>query len=447
MKKAALYLLVGAIFLALVSGSLLTTGMFMDGLIYSNIAANMAEGVGSFWHPVYTATHHPDFYIHPPLALGLLALFYKVLGVQLWVTKLYTVITTLLCALLIYRLWLRLGGKKETGWMPLLIWTLIPVVTRFANQCMLENTMVLFDLGAILLLLRPNHKALNGLLAGLLLAAAFMTKGFTGLFPLVLPLLLWLFDRRKGMPAQTLAMVAGLLLPLAVIVLAVPEARTYFSNYMEIQVLAGWSQGEVQRWQILLYFLRNIVIVVVVVAVVVLGNKGVGWKPTREQWALWALVACAVLPMMVSTRQREFYLLTAMPLVAVLLALLIEEPVTRWLKPSTSMFVAAVVACVCAMAFDVLNYGKPGRDALLQRDMKVIAPCLERGELVTVPTPLYFDYKLQGYYYRECRVSLGDQERCRHLLTTAEYPADSTYREVPLPTEEYKLYELKTEKI
>lgn len=440
-------MLVGAIFLALVSGSLLTTGMFMDGLVYSNVAANIAEGVGSFWHPVYTATHHPDFYIHPPLALGLLALFYKVLGVQLWVTKLYTVITTLLCALLIYRLWLRLGGKKETGWMPLLIWTLIPVVTRFANQCMLENTMVLFDLGAILLLLRPNHKALNGLLAGLLLAAAFMTKGFTGLFPLVLPLLLWLFDRRKGMPAQTLAMVAGLLLPLAVIVLAVPEARTYFSNYMEIQVLAGWSQGEVQRWQILLYFLRNIVIVVVVVAVVVLGNKGVGWKPTREQRALWALVACAVLPMMVSTRQREFYLLTAMPLVAVLLALLIEEPVTRWLKPSTSMFVAAVVACVCAMAFDVLNYGKPGRDALLQRDMKVIAPCLERGELVTVPTPLYFDYKLQGYYYRECRVSLGDQERCRHLLTTDEYPADSTYREVPLPTEKYKLYELKTEKI
>ena len=440
-------MLVGAIFLALVSGSLLTTGMFMDGLIYSNIAANMAEGVGSFWHPVYTATHHPDFYIHPPLALGLLALFYKVLGVQLWVTKLYTVITTLLCALLIYRLWLRLGGKKETGWMPLLIWTLIPVVTRFSNQCMLENTMVLFDLGAILLLLRPNHKALNGLLAGLLLAAAFMTKGFTGLFPLVLPLLLWLFDRRKGMPAQTLAMVAGLLLPLAVIVLAVPEARTYFSNYMEIQVLAGWSQGEVQRWQILLYFLRNIVIVVVVVAVVVLGNKGVGWKPTREQWALWALVACAVLPMMVSTRQREFYLLTAMPLVAVLLALLIEEPVTRWLKPSTSMFVAAVVACVCAMAFDVLNYGKPGRDALLQRDMIVIAPYLERGELVTVPTPLYFDYKLQGYYYRECRVSLGDQQQCRHLLTTDEYPADSTYREVPLPTEKYKLYELKTEKI
>ena len=445
-------MLVGAIFLALVSGSLLTTGMFMDGLIYSNIAANMAEGVGSFWHPVYTATHHPDFYQHPPLALGMLALFYKVLGVHLWVTKLYMALTMLLCAWLTVRLWLRLGGKKETGWIALLLWTLIPTVTHFANQCMLENTMVLFVLGAILLLLRPDGKALNGLLAGLLLAglllaAAFMTKGFTGLFPLVLPLLLWLFDRRKGVLAQTLCMLAGLLLPLAVIALAVPEARVYFSNYMEMQVLAGWSQGEVHRWQILLYFLRSIAIALAMVVVVCLVNKGVGQKPTREQWALWVLVACAVLPMMVSTRQREFYLLTAMPLVAVLMALLIEEPVARWVKPSVVWLVIAVVALVVAIVLNVLNYGKPGRDAELQRDLKVIAPSLQKGETVTVPTPLYFDYKLQGYYYRECRVSLGDQERCRHLLTTEEYPADSCYREVPLPTEKYKLYEIKTEKI
>ena len=62
-----------AVFLALVSGSLTTTGMFMDGLIYGNVATNMAEGVGLFWHPIYTATHHPDLYHHPPLAMGMLA--------------------------------------------------------------------------------------------------------------------------------------------------------------------------------------------------------------------------------------------------------------------------------------------------------------------------------------------------------------------------------------
>ena len=98
-----------------------------------------------------------------------------------------------------------------------------------------------------------------------------------------------------------------------------------------------------------------------------------------------------------------------------------------------------------ALALNLFQLGKEGRDAQLQRDLKVIAPHLQRGEYVTVPTPLYYDYKLQGYYYRQCRVSLGDQQRCRHLLTTTKYPADSTYCEVPLPTEEYKLYELVAE--
>ena len=443
-----------SVFLALVSGTLTTTGMFMDGLIYSNISANMAEGVGSFWHPVYTATHHPDFYQHPPLAMGMLALFYKLLGSHLWVTKLYMALTVLLCAWLTVRLWMRLGGKRENGWMPLLMWTLVPIVTHFAFQGMLENTMVLFDLGAILLLLRSERKAMNGVLAGLLLAAAFMTKGFTGLFPLVLPLLL--YGTQAALPAekhgaqaalpaaiiQTVALLVGLLLPLVIMALTVPDARGYFSNYMQQQVLAGWSQGEVHRWQIIVYFLRNTAIAIGVVLLVAIVNKGAVQKPTRVQWAMCALVACAVLPMMVSTRQREFYLLTAMPMVAVLLALLIEEPVARWIKPSKVLTYIALVLLFGAVALNVIRFGTEGRDAQLQRDLEVIAPHLERGEMVTVPTPLYFDYKLQGYYYRQCRVSLGDQQRCRHLLTTADYPADSAYCEVPLPTEQYRLYAL-----
>jgi len=440
---------VAALFLALVSGSLTTTGMFMDGLIYSNVAANMADGIGTFWHPTYTATHHPDFYQHPPLALGLLALFYKVLGTHIWVTKLYMVLTMLLCAWLTVKLWVRLGGRREDGWMPLLLWTLMPTVTHFANHCLLENTMVLFVLGAILLLLRTKRNALNGMLAGLLLVAAFLTKGFTGLFPLVLPLLLWLFDRKnlsfKAMLVQSVCIVMGLLLPLVVIALAVPEARDYFSNYMLHQVMAGWSQGEVHRWQILVYFLRSTAIAIGLVLLVAIVNKEVGQKPSREQWAMWALVACAVLPMMVSTRQREFYLLTAMPMVAVLLALLIEEPVARWLKPSKVLAYVALALLLGAVVLNIVRFGSEGRDVQLQRDLEVIAPQLERGEIVTVPTPLYFDYKLQGYYYRECRVSLDDQHRHRHLLTTDEYPTDSTYREFPLPTEQYHLYKLLAE--
>ena len=119
----------------------------------------------------------------------------------------------------------------------------------------------------------------------------------------------------------------------------------------------------------------------------------------------------------------------------------VEEPVARWIKPSKVLQYIALALLLGAVALNVLRFGNEGRDAQLQRDMKVIAPQLERGEMVTVPTPLYFDYKLQGYYYRGCRVSLGDQERHRHLIA-ADDVADTTYIEVPLPTEEYRLYRL-----
>lgn len=445
-----------AIWLFLVSGSLTTTGMFMDGLIYSNVAANLAEGSGSFWHLTYTASHHPAFYEHPPLMMGLLSLFYIAFGVHLWVTKLYMAVSMLLCAWLSLLLWTRLGGKKENGWIPLLFWSLMPVVTHFANECMLENTMLLFDLGAILLLTSPSSAlssrrggakaSVCGFGAGFLISAAFLTKGFVGLFPLVLPLLIWLFDRErlsaKSMLLQTSSLLVGLLLPLAVIALSVPAAREYFVNYMDKQVLAAWSQNEDARWMVIVYFLRNIAIVVGLVLVVALLKKGLKHRPSSLEWTLWALVACAVLPMMVSTRQNEYYILPAMPIVAVLAALLVEEEVVGWIKKvNKALPYISFSMLVGALLLNIFRFGSEGRDRLLQQDLKLIAAHLEKGERVSIPTELYYDYKLQGYYYRDLRVTLDDQQRCRHFLTTDQYQPDSTYHPLTLPTKEYRLYE------
>jgi 4-amino-4-deoxy-L-arabinose transferase-like glycosyltransferase len=59
---------------------LLSYGMFRDGLTYSSIARNMAEGVGAFWSPYYTATLYPQFYEHPPFAFWLQSLAFRVFG-------------------------------------------------------------------------------------------------------------------------------------------------------------------------------------------------------------------------------------------------------------------------------------------------------------------------------------------------------------------------------
>ena len=79
-------------------------------------------------------------------------------------------------------------------------------------------------------------------------------------------------------------------------------------------------------------------------------------------------------------------------------------------------------------------------------DMDQIAPSLQEGETVSISPDLASDNSLQGYYYFYHHVTLDPEGAHRHLICKTDV-ADSAYREVPLPTEEYKLYELKTEKI
>ena len=66
------WLLLIGLFLILVSKSLLTEGMFLDGVTYACISRNMACGLGSFCNPCYTQTIGPVFHscIPFPSAFG-----------------------------------------------------------------------------------------------------------------------------------------------------------------------------------------------------------------------------------------------------------------------------------------------------------------------------------------------------------------------------------------
>ena len=198
-NSCLLYISVASVFLMMISGSLLTTGMFMDGLIYGNVADNMATGACTFWHPTHSPSLLADFYEHPPMVMGLLALFYKLFGTHIWVTRLFTMVTTVLTAWLTVRLWRRLGYSLKTGWIPLLLWILIPAMSRNAHDNMLECTMVIFVLAAALCFLhREERRLLWSAFAGVFLYLAFLCKGFTGLYPFALPMIVWVVDWVMG---------------------------------------------------------------------------------------------------------------------------------------------------------------------------------------------------------------------------------------------------------
>lgn len=446
------YLFVAGLFGLFACNNLLTRGMFMDGLIYTSVASNMAEGVGSFWHPVYTATQFPDFYEHPPLMMWMLSLWFRLFGTGMMAAKAYSVAVLLLTAALMVGVWKQLGFKTSLGWLPLLMLTLIPDVALAAHNNYLESTMTLFVLASVWLVLRGEGVGWH-LLAGLMLAAAFLTKGPTGLFPLALPALLWLFGERKGFgqaAAGTLAMAAGMAAPMALLWLCVPDAQEFLRKYFENQVIGGSQTLVTERIYIVkTLFSHTAVVLVVALAAVLFGilRKSAPWRPTRDSWRrfglLFALALCGTLPMMVSTKQRAFYLLTVFPFVALAVAALLE-PLVRYYEKQLqrpAMTIVTVVVLVAAVVTNALHYGKPGRDKEMLADMDLIAPALQEGETVTITPDLMSNNSLHGYYYFYHHVTLDANARHRHLLTT-EDNADSTYRKIPLPTEEYHLYEL-----
>src|SRR5690606_12591194 len=83
-------------------------GMFMDGMLYSVVAHNQANGFGDFWFPRFSATGLAGlktFHEHPPLGFGLQALWFKVFGSADWVERAYSLLTAIMTAALIVGIW------------------------------------------------------------------------------------------------------------------------------------------------------------------------------------------------------------------------------------------------------------------------------------------------------------------------------------------------------
>lgn len=459
----------------LISGSLLTTGMFMDGLIYGNVADNMASGVCTFWHPSHSPSLHADFYEHPPLAMGMLALFYKVLGTHVWVTRLFTMFTAVLTGWLMVRLWQRMGYDRRLGWIALMLWVMVPAMSRNAHDNMLECTMAVYVMAAVLCLLHgeSRRRLLWDALGGVMLYGAFLCKGFTGLYPFALPMIVWVVDLCMGSHkrwgnallmavADTLMAVGAFAVCLAATGILFPEAVTYFDRYLTHQVLGNLDTPIVEnRWTIVWKFVEQTLALwagVLLVAGIGLATKT--WRTTRRDWRNFyiclLLGLSGVLPIAISLKQHGFYILTVYPIVACGAGALVQGTVGAWVDKGGVrlrhvLTAVAIVAVAGAVTLNAIHYGKPGRDVAMQEDMRQIAPLLAEGEQVGMPREMAWEWSLYAYYYREKHIDLAcldlqnpPDDLPRHLLTDGKVAVPrELYSEIDVATGQYKLFELK----
>lgn len=467
-KHHYFYLFVGFLFLGVVSVNLFSDGMFMDGLFYAAIARNMAHGLGSFWQPHLSQTLFSEFYEHPPLALGLQSLAFRVFGDSIYVERLYSLFTYLSMGSLMVLIWGKLTNDRRSGWIALFLLLTVGGLPWAVANNVLENTMGVFTCLSVWLLLGnlENGRRLRVVLAGLSLSMGLLAKGFFCLYIWDVPFFLWLFKRQSGfrrMASDTAILVGSTLLPIAFLYGFLPAAQNNMNHYFNEQVVHSILNVQTvgTRFAIIGKFLHNILPPLVLGGIAVAAalrqgrDKKVLQANRRIALMFLAIVLSGVLPIMISLKQSGFYILTVYPLFALGLACYLHPVLGPWidgLRPEARGFgifkkVTAGVA-VAAVSLALLQIGRVGRDKETVADCRAVIDHVGEGAVVNICPDMYDEWGLHGYFSRYGKVSLDpDPKNARRYFLAVDGCCPShlaqKYSPVDVATTKYRLYRRK----
>ena len=466
MKKTfPFYLLAISIFLLIISPFLLSRGMFLDGIVYANFSKNFAIGDGTFLHPFYSETYLTNFVSHPPMFFFFEGLFFKLFGTSFFVERFYSVLCVLITGFVTIKLYKKLGFKN--AFLPLFFLVSIPLITWSAANNIIENTLMIFTILSVLFYIYSFEKKrfLFLLLSGLSISIGFSLKGFVALFPYSLPFIYWLIIRKnnfKRMLLDTLLIIVFSALPVLISIYFFHEVKEYFISYFNIQIIGDLLNEQTvdSRFYILGRFLSEIIPSIIIcglyVLIIKLKTKSYPFiSKDNNKKALMILLfsLTAVLPIMISMKQRGFYLLPAFPFLAIAFSALIDNSVGDllskldikskcyfWFKSfSIGLFVVSII-------IPVFFYGKDSRDKKLLSDMDVIANYLPPKAVVNVSKEMEKEYSLFAYYARFHNISLDPNinNKRKYILIRKEYNnnfEELHYRKVKLETESFNVYE------
>lgn len=475
MKDHRVYtLVILAIFLNLFMLNTFQHGLFFDGLIYSSISNNLANGVGSFWHPHFSETIYPAFYEHPPLVFGIEAILMSFFDGAFFAEKVFGLILASLTILLIGVIWrvvFQNSQLKQLWWFPILLWMLTPKNAWAFSNNILENTMTVFSLFSVYLILKSFflHKGIKkGLLlfsAGFVLGLAFLSKGFPGLFPLGFIACYWLIKREKmdfkSTIIQSLIVFCGLGVFLVVLFLSSADALHNLHTYIDTQVLAS-IQGDSRvgsRWVVLKNLFNELIPMLLIGVFTFVGfRKKLKANFNKENevilWALLFLIVgfTASLPLMVSLKISSFYLIPALPYFNLGIAMILARfwleisnilMSNKWLK--SIIFGVSIGGILFSISWSVFKFDTVARDFECFHDLKATKEIFEVNKVVSLGKDFHQDWTTIAYLQRYFQVSLDRSKKQRkiHMQPAGANFAESNY-ECIYKGKKFDLYILKT---
>jgi len=349
----------------------------LDGTLYAGIANLMAAGQGSFWAPPHFESAPESFHDHPPLGLWLQSQWFALFGGAFWVEKAYSLLLGIVICLLTVGMW-RVLTRQRTAWWPLLILLLMPVTTYAIKNNTLETGVTVLSMAAVLAAWHAQRRPWLNTMVGLLCFLAVFIKGPAALFVLGVPgcfAVLLQNNWRQALLASaisvaTFAVLFGLML-------SGEAARDAWLQYYQSQVwasLAGQRAIEHGRGDQLLQLGYNLLIAALVLLVAWGFRRGVA--PSREFWAMLIIGFSAALPLLISPRQYQHYLLPSMPMFALAAGLLV--PVRAPRAPAPLLWTCSIGMLLLAVLRGVWHFGGVGDHQQELADVQSVGKLLGR---------------------------------------------------------------------
>ncbi|OFX34140.1 MAG: hypothetical protein A2X08_03575 [Bacteroidetes bacterium GWA2_32_17] len=471
-KQLPFWLFTISVYVAVVISSLVQEGMFFDGLTYSSISRNLAEGSGNIldWKLFYTQSIGNPFHEHPPLAIIIQSFFFQIFGDHLFVERIYSFLTAVFTALLIVKIWRLLfddnKSLKELSWFPVLLWIITPIVFWSYSNNMLENTMVIFDLIAVYLiqksLISNRFNYFKIFLSGIMILFAFLCKGPIGLFPIATPLLGFVMLKNvsfKKAFIQTIIILFSSSFVLFIYFIINQEAFHSFLNYLNEQVfrsIEGKREITVEsRFYIIQRLLTELIPAVIICTLLFIYSKFKRIKfETDNKLATYFMIIglSGSVPIIVSMKQSGFYLIPSIPFFILSFGIFSVQSVNHFiskitLKQRNLKFITifSILSIIVALSFTISKVGKIKRNKNLISDIYKIGSIVPEKTTISICPANFEDWSLHAYLMRYFKISLDNKNFQLYYLINKN-SNDSTlnkYTKLNLNTKVYDLYKIK----
>jgi len=433
--------------------------MFLDGMIYATISRNMSIGLGSIWKPFYTITWN-DFHEHPPLALWLESLVFRMTGDSIYAERIYSFAMFVFTGGVMTLIWKRVTNSLTYGWLPLFFWITIPTVSWACSSNMLENTMMVFTSLSVYFYLRKDDRFYFIALSGLCLFLAFLSKGVFALFILSLPLWMKVLGTEAKWGKAILSGMVLLLLtivPFFIFALIDQEIIASLKTYMDQQVIRSVKNVQTvdHRWKILEKMFSDLLPALIISVIMVLFGLQKKWIDKKSMnsnraWALtfFFLALSGVLPIMISLKQSSFYIMATFPIFSLafgLYMLPVIERIFDRVQPGTTAWLKwiSIALLIGGTILSIAQSGRIGRDHEEMKDLYTTLDVIPRESVISMSVDLSEEWQIYARYSRYGQVTVTtDQENLQNYYLTGKnsHIVPQGFTKVPLQTTLYDLY-------